>query len=231
MADVSPVPDLPPSKWTFDPVAWPADDCVAAGADLEPPTILDAYAHGAFPMPIEEIGPMLWWSPLTRGVLRLEDAHISRSLRRTLKGFTITVDRSFTEVIDACADPNRPGAWIDTRIRDAYVQLHRLGWAHSIEARTHDGALAGGLYGIAIGGLFAGESMFHHVRDASKAALMGLVALLRDEYAGARLIDVQWQTPHLASLGVTKMPRREYLTALPSLCSVPLPRAFVTEFA
>src|SRR5690625_1577639 len=161
---VSPVPDLPPSQWTFDPVRWPFDDCVAAGADLEPATILGAYTHGAFPMPIEEIGPMLWWSPLARGVLRLEHAHVSRSLRRSLKRFTITVDRSFVDVIDACADPNRPGAWIDSRIRDAYVRLHRLGWAHSIEARTRDGALAGGLYGLAIGGLFAGESMFHHVR-------------------------------------------------------------------
>lgn len=174
---------------------------------------------------------MLWWSPLERGVLRPCDAHVSRSMRRSMKGFDVTVDRSFCEVIDACADPGRAGAWIDTRIRDAYVRLHELGWAHSIEARTHDGALAGGLYGIAIGGLFAGESMFHHVRDASKAALLGLVALLRDEYAGERLIDVQWQTPHLASLGVTRMPRRAYVEALPKLCSVPLPRAFVTAFA
>lgn len=182
-------------------------------------------------MPIEEIGQMLWWSPLERGVLRLDDAHVSRSLRRSSKRFTITVDRSFPEVIDACADPNRPGAWIDARIRAAYVRLHGLGWAHSIEVRTDDDALVGGLYGIAIGGLFAGESMFHRVTDASKAAVMGLVALLRDEYADRRLIDVQWQTPHLASLGVTKMPREEYLRALPSLCSVPLPRAFVTDLA
>ena len=220
---------MPQSRWTFDSAAWPADDCVAAGADLEPSTILDAYAHGAFPMPIDEIGPMLWWSPLDRGVLRLDDAHVSRSLRRAMKQFTVTVDRSFTEVIDACADPGRQGAWIDDRIRSAYGRLHELGWAHSIEVRTHDGALAGGLYGLAIGGLFAGESMFHHVRDASKVAVMGLVSLLRDEYADERLIDVQWQTPHLASLGVTTMPRDRYLSGLPRLSSVPLPRAFVAR--
>lgn len=171
---------------------------------------------------------MLWWSPLERGVLRLRDAHVSRSLRRSMKAFTITVDASFVDVLDACADPTRPGAWIDTRIRDAYVRLHELGWAHSIEVRAHDGALVGGLYGIAVGGLFAGESMFHHARDASKAAVMGLVSMLRDEHADERLIDVQWQTPHLASLGVTKMPRDDYVANLSLLCSVPLPRAFVT---
>lgn len=228
---MSPVPELPPSPWTFNPATWPIDDCVAAGADLEPATIVDAYAHGAFPMPVEEIDPMLWWSPLERGVLHLQDAHVSRSLRRSMKAFTITVDRSFEDVLDACADPTRPGAWIDNRIRDAYVRLHELGWAHSIEVRTHDGALAGGLYGIAIGGLFAGESMFHHVRDASKAAVIGLVSLLRDEHADERLVDVQWQTPHLASLGVTKMPRHEYVSDLERLCLVPLPRAFVTARA
>ncbi|UYM07550.1 leucyl/phenylalanyl-tRNA--protein transferase [Solicola gregarius] len=224
-----PVFDLPPSRWTFDSATWPAEDCVAAGADLEPQTILNAYSRGAFPMPVEEIEPMLWWSPVTRGVLRVSDAHVSRSLRRSLNRFEITVDRSFGEVIDACGDPQRPGAWISESIRDAYVRLHDLGWAHSIEARTHDGVLAGGVYGIAIGGLFAGESMFHHVRDASKVALMGLVSLLDDEHAGERLIDVQWQTPHLSSLGVTEMPRNAYLEALPTVCSVPLPRAFATS--
>ena len=182
-------------------------------------------------MPIDEIDPLLWWSPLERGVLRLQDAHMSRSMRRSMKRFTITVDRSFRDVIDACADPSRTGAWISAPIRDAYVRLHELGWAHSIEARTHDGALAGGLYGIAIGGLFAGESMFHHVRDASKAALLGLVDLLSDECAAERLIDVQWQTPHLSSLGVTKMPREQYLAGLQRVCSAPLPRAFVTSLA
>ncbi|UPK75215.1 leucyl/phenylalanyl-tRNA--protein transferase [Nocardioidaceae bacterium SCSIO 66511] len=225
---MSPVSDLPPSRWTFDSAAWPDEDCVAAGADLEPQTVLDAYRHGAFPMPVEEIEPMLWWSPVNRGVLRIADAHISRSLRRSMRRFDITVDRSFAEVVDACGDPRRPGAWITTDIRDAYVRLHELGWAHSVEARTKDGTLAGGVYGLAIGGLFAGESMFHHQRDASKVALMGLVALLDDEHAGERLIDVQWQTHHLASLGVTEMPRHAYLSALPKVCSAPLPRAFAT---
>lgn len=220
---------LPASRWTFDPAAWPDEDCVAAGADLEPATILGAYAKGAFPMPVDEIDPMLWWSPTERGVLHLDDLHVSRSLRRSMKQFTITVDRSFTDVIAACADPNRQGAWIDDAIIDAYVRLHDLGWVHSIEARDADGALVGGLYGLAIGGLFAGESMFHRARDASKAALVGLVRLLDDEYAAQRLVDVQWETPHLSSLGVTRMPRDAYLAALPKVRTVPLPRAFVTS--
>lgn len=190
--------------------------------------MVDAYAHGAFPMPAEGVEPMLWWSPTRRGVLRIADAHVSRSLRRALNRFDVTVDESFDEVIAACADPSRPGAWIDEPICAAYTRLHELGWAHSIEARDRDGSLAGGLYGLAIGGLFAGESMFHHVRDASKVALVGLARLLDDEHASERLVDVQWRTPHLASLGVTEVSRDAYLAALPGVCAVPLPRAFVT---
>lgn len=229
LQDVAHASALPTSRWSFDSAAWPAEDCVAIGADLEPVTIIDAYANGAFPMPADDIGAMLWWSPMRRGVLKLGDTHVSRSMRRSLKRFSITVDQSFGEVIDACADPRRRGAWIDGDIRAAYTRLHELGWAHSIEARASDGELAGGLYGLAIGGLFAGESMFHYVRDASKAALIGLVGLLRDEYAEQRLIDVQWQTPHLASLGVSEVAREAYLEGLPKLCSVPLPRAFDTS--
>lgn len=190
---------------------------------------MDAYAHGAFPMPTGDVEPMLWWSPMRRGVLRVADAHVSRSLRRSLNRFGVTVDESFDEVIAACADPDRPGAWIDADIIDAYTRLHRLGWAHSIEVRDRDGSLAGGLYGVAIGGLFAGESMFHHVRDASKVALIALARILDDEYADERLIDVQWRTPHLASLGVTEISRAAYLGALPEACAVPLPRAFATS--
>ncbi|MGH3357715.1 MAG: leucyl/phenylalanyl-tRNA--protein transferase [Nocardioidaceae bacterium] len=222
---------LPPSRWSFDSAAWPAEDCVAVGADLEPATVVDAYTHGAFPMPADGIDAMLWWSPVRRGVLRVADAHVSRSMRRALNRFSITVDESFADVLAACADPNRPGAWIDDDIRAAYTRLHELGWAHSIEARDRDGTLAGGLYGLAIGGLFAGESMFHHVRDASKVAMIGLVGLLDDEHAAERLIDVQWRTPHLASLGVTEVSREAYLGALPKVCAAPLPRAFATSLA
>lgn len=229
LAAVAAAAGLPRSRWAFDPAAWPSEDCVAVGADLEPQTILDAYAHGAFPMPAEDVEPMLWWSPMRRGVLRVADAHVSRSLRRSLNRFDVTVDESFGEVIAACADPDRAGGWIDGDMMTAYTRLHRLGHAHSVEVRERDGSLAGGLYGLAIGGLFAGESMFHHVRDASKVAVIALARMLDDEHAAERLIDVQWHTPHLASLGVTELARNEYLAALPEVCATPLPRAFANS--
>ncbi|CAN5181903.1 MAG: leucyl/phenylalanyl-tRNA--protein transferase [Nocardioidaceae bacterium] len=216
--------ELPVSAWRFDPSRWPdRDDCVAVGADTAPGTILGAYAAGAFPMPGDDFAPMLWWSPVRRGVLELADLQVSRSLRQARPRFEIRVDSAFARVITACADPARAGAWINQEIIDCYCDLHRLGWAHSVEAWTHDGELAGGLYGIAIGGLFAGESMFHHRRDASKVALCGLVDILVDEHADERLIDVQWQTPHLATLGVQEIDRGTYLERLTVLLDVPLP--------
>jgi len=219
---MSPQP-LPESPWVFAPERWPEEECVAAGADLEPATLIAAYRAGAFPMPLGGLDAMAWWSPTVRGVLGLDDLHVSRSLRRSIARYDITVDTSFGDVVSACADPSRAGAWIDPPIAAAYVRLHDLGWAHSIEVRECGGSLVGGLYGVAIGGLFAGESMFHHARDASKVALVALVDVLRDDNGGARLIDVQWQTPHLATLGVTTMARRDYLAALPGLLEVPLP--------
>lgn len=210
---------LPPSRWAFNPSHWPNSDCVAAGADLEPSTIIAAYAAGVFPMPHDD--ELLWWSPVERGVLIPADFRLSRSLRRSMRQFTITVDSEFEAVIDACADPSRPGAWIDSGIRAAYVRLHELGWAHSIETRDEDGVLIGGLYGLCLGRLFAGESMFHHRTDASKAAVAGLVDLLDDGVE--RLIDVQWQTPHLASLGVSVWPRDRYLEAVSGLVGPPFP--------
>ena len=140
----------------------------------------------------------------------MRGVHVSRSLRRSARDFEIRVDSAFEEVLDACADPRRDSGWIDADIRAAYLRLHELGWVHSVEA-WRDGRLAGGLYGVAIGGLFAGESMFHRERDASKVALLGLCRLLDDQLADRRLVDVQWVTPHLASLGVVEIPRREYL--------------------
>lgn len=210
---------LSPSPWDFNPAVWPDDDCVAAGADLEPSTVIAAYAAGAFPMPHGD--ELLWWSPVERGVLVPGDFHLSRSLRRSMRHFTITVDTDFAAVIDACADPSRPGAWIDEGIRAAYLRLHELGWGHSIETRDDDGVLVGGLYGLCLGRLFAGESMFHHRTDASKAAVAGLVDLLDDGVE--RLIDVQWQTPHLASLGVSVWPRERYLRAISGLVGPPFP--------
>ena len=155
---------------------------------------------------------LAWWSPDPRGIIPLDGLRVSRSLRRSCARYEVRVDTAFEDVIDACADPSRSGRWIDAAIRDAYVRLHREGWAHSVEAWTHDGQLAGGLYGVWIDGLFAGESMFHRERDASKVALVSLVALLRER--GARLLDVQWLTPHLASLGAIEVPRSTYLTLL-----------------
>jgi leucyl/phenylalanyl-tRNA--protein transferase len=134
---------------------------------------------------------------------------VSRSLRRSCADFEVRVDTSFEAVIDACADPGREGRWITPAVREAYVALHELGWVHSVEAWANDGTLAGGLYGVAVGGLFAGESMFHRRRDASKVALVALVDLLRTE--GASLLDVQWVTSHLASLGAVEVPRARYL--------------------
>jgi leucyl/phenylalanyl-tRNA--protein transferase len=139
---------------------------------------------------------------------------IGRSLRRSTARYEIRVDTAFPEVLEACADPAREHGWIDGRIASAYVELHRLGWAHSVEAWDADG-LAGGLYGVAIGGLFAGESMFHRRIDASKVALTGLVDLLGN--GSDRLVDVQWCTPHLARLGAVELSREAYLEVLPDL--------------
>ncbi|MGA8845566.1 MAG: leucyl/phenylalanyl-tRNA--protein transferase [Nocardioides sp.] len=221
----------PGSPWVFADIdeADADEDLVAIGADLEPGTVLSAYRRGLFPMPFEtrrgSREPMGWWSPVRRGVLGLDDLHVSRSLRRSTLDFEIRIDTAFAEVVDACADPRRPHGWIDERVRRAYGGLHALGWAHSVET-WRDGRLEGGLYGLAIGGLFAGESMFHRSRDASKVALVGLVEALRDEHAALRLIDVQWQTEHLASLGVREIARSEYLEQLGDLLALPLPAPF-----
>lgn len=225
-----PVP-VPPSPWDFgDPSRYDElDDLVAVGADLAPGTLVDAYRRGLFPMPSGAPGgPPYWFCPVERGILPLDGLRVSRSLRRSRRHFEIRVDTAFAEVVDACADPRREGAWIDSDIRAAYVRLHELGWAHSVET-WHAGRLVGGLYGVAIGGLFAGESMFHHETDASKVALMGLVELLDDAGADRRLLDVQWQTPHLATLGVVTVPRTTYLCLLAAALEVPLPRGFDVE--
>jgi leucyl/phenylalanyl-tRNA---protein transferase len=202
------------------------------GADLEPSTVLAAYRQGIFPMPVHSGGPMGWWSPDPRAIVPLESLRVSRSLRKSCHRFEIRVDTAFADVVDACADRRRPGGWITAEIRDAYVALHQLGWAHSVEAWSHDDhALCGGLYGITIGGLFAGESMFHLRTDASKVALVGLVDRLNDAEAGGtgpegRLLDVQWRTDHLATLGAIEVPRASYLRLLATALALPLPVAF-----
>lgn len=213
----------PPTRWVFgDPARFdPTDDLVGIGADLEPGTLLAAYRKGLFPMPGDDLSdPPYWFCPVERGVLPLDRLVVSRSLRRAMRGFEIRVDTAVAEVIDACADPTRPSGWINREIRDAYLRLHELGWVHSVEA-WRDGQLEGGLYGVSLGGLFAGESMFHRARDASKVALVGLVDLLSDDHAGERLVDTQWVTPHLSTLGVTTISRRDYLRRLPDLLALP----------
>lgn len=218
--------------WEFPDLSTPegdaafCDDMVCTGADLELPTLVAAYSRGLFPMP----GParmagrvLTWWSPMARGVLPLDGMKVSRSLAKSCRRMEIRVDTAYDEVIRACADPRREQGWIDDEFVAAYTRLHEEGLAHSVEA-WRDGELVGGLYGVSIGGLFAGESMFHRVRDASKVALVGLVDLLSDGCAEQRVIDVQWQTPHLASLGVVEVPRRRYLTELlPAALDLPAP--------
>jgi len=203
----------PPTSWLL-PAADSADETEIAGvgADLEPGTLLAAYRGGLFPMRVGRGGPVAWWSPDPRGIVPLDGFHESRSLRRSRRRFTDSVDIAFDDVMRACAEPHRPHGWIDDDFVEAYTTLHRLGWTHSVESWNADGALVGGVYGVAIGGLFAAESMFHRVTDAGKAALVALVELLRD--GGASLLDVQWTTPHLTSLGAIDVPRAKYLELL-----------------
>lgn len=204
--------DPPPSRWAFPPASSAdPDGIVAVGGDLRPGTVLAAYRQGLFPMPIQG-HHLAWWSPDPRGVIPLDGLHVPRSLRRSCQRMATTVDAAFPEVIERCADRRRPGAWISGDIRRAYEELHRLGWAHSVEAWLPEGTLAGGLYGVSIGGFFAGESMFHTVTDGSKVALVALVAHLRS--SGASLLDVQWTTPHLASMGAVDVDRNTYLRML-----------------
>jgi leucyl/phenylalanyl-tRNA--protein transferase len=222
----------PPSPWHFPDPSGADDDLVAIGADLAPGTLLAAYRAGLFPMPLDDDEPVGWFSPVRRGVLPLDNLRVTPSLRKSCRRFEIRVDTAFVEVMRACGDPSRVGGWISDEIVEAYAELHRLGWAHSVEA-WRDGELVGGLYGVAIGGLFAGESMFHRERDASKVALVGLVDLLTsggtDEQADRRLLDVQWRTDHLATLGVVEIPRDAYLGRLRAALALPPPAAFAAS--
>ncbi|MCU1369188.1 MAG: leucyl-tRNA--protein transferase [Ilumatobacteraceae bacterium] len=215
----------PPSRWEMpDPDLADESGLVAIGADLAPGTILAAYRNGLFPMPVRWGRAPGWWSPDPRGILPLDGLKVSRSLRKACDRAEVRIDTAFDEVIEACSDPTRPHGWINRAIKDAYQDLHRRGWAHSVETWNADGELVGGLYGIAVGGLFAGESMFHRATDASKVALVRLVEVLVE--GGAELLDVQWKTDHLATLGAIEIPRPEYLGRLPAALARPLPTAF-----
>ena len=213
--------DLPTSLgesvWEFpDRSKWPRHDVVGRGADLEPETLIYAYRHGVFPMVSNEgIGKdsdLLWWSPQMRAVIPLDGLKVSRTMRRSAKKFEVRVDTQFENVMRNCAAPHRDNGWITEDFIDAYLRLHHLGWAHSVEVIDESGLLAGGLYGVRINRFFAGESMFHLVRDASKVALMALVETMKSSRMS--LLDVQWLTPHLASLGAVAINRDEYLRRL-----------------
>lgn len=178
---------------------------------IEPDLLLSAYAQGIFPMGMPE-GDLAWFSPDPRGIMPLDDRfHLPHGLARTLKKnrFEIRINTAFEPVMRACAQ--REETWIDDEILRSYVELHRLGFAHSVEAWRED-RLAGGLYGVALGGLFCGESMFHRETDASKVALHALVERLRAR--GFSLLDIQWVTPHLATFGALEIRRRDYLRQL-----------------
>ncbi len=191
-----------------------ADDygLVAVGGDLHPARLLEAYRHGVFPWYGED-DPICWWSPDPRAIFELDGLHVSRRLQRTLRSrrFEVTVNRAFAEVIRACAEAHTDGTWITPEMIVAYETLHRLGYAHSVEA-WQEGELAGGVYGVALGGLFAGESRFTRRRDGSKVALAFLVDHLR--HRGFQLFDIQFLTEHTARLGAIAIPRAHYLARL-----------------
>jgi leucyl/phenylalanyl-tRNA--protein transferase len=215
-----------PTNWTTTPQPvgdsrWrlplrselPDGDIVALGGDLEPSSVLGAYRRGIFPMEVSGLPGLLgWWSPDPRGIIPLDGLRVTRSMRQSARRFEIRVDTCFARVIRGCANPAREDGWITEPFIAAYTRLHELGWAHSIEVFDRDGALAGGLYGVRVDGLFAGESMFHVKRDASKVALMALVDLMRT--SRMLLLDVQWCTDHLATLGAIEIPRQSYFERL-----------------
>lgn len=196
---------------------------LAAGADLSPERLLDAYRHGVFPW-YSEGEPLLWWSPDPRMVLFPAELRVSRSLRKTLRNrpFQVRADTAFRDVMQACAAPRstQAGTWITAEMIDAYCALHEAGYAHSIESWSGD-ELAGGLYGVAIGSMFYGESMFARTTDASKIALVYLVREL--QHRGYGMIDCQMATAHLASFGARQIPRREFMRKLGELVNYPQP--------
>ncbi len=216
-----PSPRLP----RYFPSADLADDegLLVVGGVLDPEVLLDAYRHGIFPWPIDDASPLLWFSPDPRAVIELDGLHVSRRLARTIRSgrFTATCDQAFAEVMHGCASARsrRGGTWITPTMQKGYGRLHRLGHAHSVEV-WREGKLAGGVYGVSIGGLFAAESMFHRVTDASKVALAALVGHLRSR--GYQLLDVQQWNEHTGSMGATEIPRCEYLSRLAEAVECPV---------
>lgn|SRR5664280_1381771 len=215
-----------PSVWP-DPTQADSDEgLVAVGGDLSPERLMSAYAQGIFPW-FEHQSAILWWCPEPRAILKDENLHASRSLRRRMRkgDFALRIDTNFAFVIDGCAERSE-GTWITPDMRAAYVRLHELGQAHSFEVWAGE-MLVGGLYGVQLGGLFAAESMFHRATDASKIAVVAAVSSLFA--AGFQLFDVQFKTPHLASLGVTVLSRRDYLLTLDVARRLDIPWRNVVE--
>lgn len=202
-----------------DPRDVPGDAPFARGENYEAVVLLDAYRHGIFPWPDGD--DVYWWSPDPRAVIPLDGLRVSRSLRRTLRsgGFACTVDQAFADVMRACADTRGTQTWITPAYRKGYERLHGLGAAHSVEVWS-GAELVGGLYGVTIGAVFTGESMFHRRTDASKIALVALRDRLRD--CGFGMLDVQLPTPHLESMGAVAVPREEYLDRLAELVDQPV---------
>lgn len=200
-----------------DPRTANADGLVAIGGDLTIPTLLAAYRTGIFPWPDPDYPDILWASPLERGVLEFDSLHVPRSLRkeRDRSTWRFTIDRAFEQVIDACAEatrqPGRDLTWIIPEMRSAYIAFHRAGYAHSVEVWEGE-ELVGGLYGVAVDGVYAGESMFHRRPNASKLALLHLIDHLRSR--GSHWIDIQMITPHMVTLGARPVPRDEFLVML-----------------
>lgn len=198
--------------------APPGVELLAVGGVLSADLAIAGYRRGLFAMEVAA-GVMGWFSPDPRGVLPPGAVHVSRSLRRSMRSYRVTVDQDFAGVVAACADPGRPGHWITDDYRAVYRDLHNRGVAHSVEV-WDDRGLAGGLFGVEQGGLFCGESMFHRRRDASKVALVTMARLLLAG-GGERVFDVQWWTPHLGSMGVVEIPRRSYLDRVSAALSLP----------
>ncbi|MCX8108386.1 MAG: leucyl/phenylalanyl-tRNA--protein transferase [Verrucomicrobiae bacterium] len=196
------------------------DGLVAIGGDLSVPRLLSAYRSGVFPWTSR---PITWWSPNPRAIIELDRFHVPRSVRRLLRArlFEVTFDKDFRSVIEGCAAPapGRRKTWISKEFVEAYTKLHEAGYAHSVECWQH-GRLVGGIYGVSVGGLFAGESMFHRVTGASKVALVHLVERLR--VRGFKLFDIQIITPTTAMFGATCIPRDEYFERLALVVDIPV---------
>lgn len=205
-----------PSRWSI-PTGELADEdgIVGVGADLSPATLVEAYRNGIFPWPHADM-PLPWFCPDPRALIHADDIHVSRSLRRTLRtsGWSTTVDRCFGGVVGECARDRPGGTWIDERVAGAFGALHDLGWAHSLEV-WHGDRLVGGIYGVLVGRVFTGESMFHREDDASKVAMVDLCARLHER--GGRWLDCQLPTPHLRSMGAWTESRSAFLERLASV--------------